>query len=316
MMARSNESGDCMDLTGGHLYAAAGMRGASAFLCTIICCVALWVFCCIKQGGFNIDLNLCYEKCFIHRLVMYLITVTFVYNLMSMAQLFALLKSQILCKCLGFLEQFLSWIQLLVAMWVVGYFSYDYYHGTLEQEVPVFWKEILPWTLMLLWSATVSIVPVVSGTYGPTGGWCWISDKHHNCNTDKEGIAYQWLLWYVWVAFFMVIICLLLCYATCTARKNCLYYKNRADPELDEVHDKEKKHACNFCILLTSYIPIYAIFTLFEVITRALYQAHGVGVLWGIFAFFTQFGTIAVVWAAIWYLKTIGGFDREGYECL
>ena len=329
--ASDDDDNDC-DLSHQDLVALTAVRASVAGLCCLLCMAVLVAFCwLVKRQGQNCVRDcwtVCkesYSKCresFEHRLVIYLTVVTLFYLLMFVAQLGALSGSRsVACTVIGFFNQLLSWFYLLVMLWVMACFSYNYYHGTPEPARPLdkihtFWREVLPILFTTVWSVNSAVIPIVSDSYGLTGGWCWIREEDENCDRYGDGIAYQWTLWYSWVTLSLIAIVSLLIAGSCTALKRWRDNQKRADPALGaSIRLYQKTHGFAFCYLLLTYFPVYSILTGLELTARILsylrYEVHHIFALWVIHAIVTPVVAVLLLVAILWYLRYVGGFETQ-----
>ena len=297
------------------LQVIAGVRGSVAVLCCAAIIGAICYYCsCVKCR--RCPVKFCRNryidlKRYEQRLVLYLTSATLLYILMCVVQFGVLGEDSLstkglvkLCSVIGFFQQFSSWIHLLSALWVIGWFSYKYYHDSLNtmEQMPTLCKDILPLFIIVVSAAIVSAVPAVSGSYGLTGGWCWIRSINENCDIDKEGVAYQWLLWYGWVTFFLVFIPSLLCTGICRAYI-IARTQGAADPNQIAVRQYEERHAYAFRWLLFTYL-LYLLVTAYRLaayIYTSVSQRFTLGV-WVAFAVAMPLGAVCLSWSALIYL--------------
>ena len=73
----------------------------------------------------------------------------------------------------------------------------------------------------------MSVAPIITGSYGLAGPWCWIISRDENCDLDKTGFIEQITLWtvpFVLVALWTIIliaIILLVIFSLCCWERKC-----------------------------------------------------------------------------------------------
>lgn len=277
------------------------VRGSIGACCSIVCILILVMFCyCTRQGEGNCVKECC-KKClksFQHRLLIYLTVATLLYDLMFVAQLGVLAKNppardnQVVCAAVGAFNQFTSCVYLLVVLWVIGCLTYNL------QRMPIFWREILPLTFILLLAVIMATVPAVGEFFDLTEGWCWIRDR------DDKGKAYQ------------LLILLLLCFGVIMAVGSCIINKNRADPNAaEDILGYEWKHGGAFCSLLCTVFSGFLFLTIYELFTRTVHCNFGV---WVAYIVISPIGAVCFPLAVLYYFWCIGAihFGDNGHQAL
>ena len=87
-----------------------------------------------------------------------------------------------LCTAAGFLAQYVTWVEAIMACWinvyVLGLVIFGVQMNKRKHEVAgIVLSIFLP--LLLSWE------PIVHNVYGPAGAWCWIKVGGDNCTTDS-----------------------------------------------------------------------------------------------------------------------------------
>lgn len=96
------------------------------------------------------------------------------------------------CEAFGFLFTYTEWMHLMFTTWVTVYlFSFAVFFVNVKRFEAMFV------IMSLLLPAVVAVVPLLTGTYGPAGLWCWIKGRNCDANTpDSTGVIEQFALWY------------------------------------------------------------------------------------------------------------------------
>ena len=248
-------------LRGHPLKVLAGVRGASAVVCTLTCAVLLGVICRYMNW-----------RSYEHRLLVYVTSVSLLRLLSSVSQSAVLGQGTFsqdvfhgLCSAIGMLAQFTSWLQLLTAAWILAYLwlsygqpSYDYYdpHRALRRCK----REILPLCLLILWAAVFTVIPAATGKYGETPfGSCWIRPFDSNCDADIGGVAEQWVLWYGWKMLLMICTPVVLIYGVYRYHKVVQMTKSTATQTAESYAKKARASIVVFVTYITFYLLVYLI---------------------------------------------------------
>ena len=305
----SNGSVGCGSLSDTQIHQAAIVRGVVAAVCSVVCLVLLvaishWL-CCKGYNSFR------------NRLVLYLTSFT-LFNLVTyILQIAVYWEDSLsdddvrkLCTGVGVLDQVGSWLQLLATLWSVVCFSYNYYHDspTPLENVPILWREILPLFVMVTWAATISAVPAVSGSYGLSGGWCWIRETDDNCDRYRDGVIYQWVFWYIWVATSLIATLVLLCTGVCNALIVARHNAETLDYRRKLIHIKKTKQARALVWVLIPYLIFYFLLFAYELAIQvyATITNKSIFGMWIVFAITTPIGVLILPVLALVYLRFIG----------
>ena len=331
----SNNTGDsksCGNLSDRDWRYSAIVRGCVAFVCLCCCTLVLIIFCNrVRRGLKEVEDRTAHIN-FRNRLVFYLTLASLFYNLIQTMQIRVGFKHkptdgglETFCGGIGFLNEFAACIHLLVAVWVIGCFAYNYYRGSPTQErkrtqrsleeIPVFCREILPLCVIIIWAGIISGVPFASGSYGLSGGWCWIRTVDDDCNRDEAGVVYQWLLWYGWVIAVWVGFLFLLLFGlawACVVRYKYRYHEHAQNEVYRDYH---LNYGCALFGLFIAFVLGYGLLTVLELIARVDTNKDdnfNAG-LWYTYAVITPIGVIFLPISALCYLGCCIGFDIDQY---
>ena len=154
-----------------------------------------------------------YKK-FVHRLALYLAIAAlfncfaFILNSLPVENRcgIMLVKNEGFCIATGFLDQYTTWVILLLVCWITLQL---FMLGVLKRKYDSLIYEVAGVVITLVASLVSSIIPFIdfgNGTmYGLAGAWCWIRTTGENCNEFTEGVVEQFVLWYGTVMFFVTL---------------------------------------------------------------------------------------------------------------
>ena len=173
-----------------------------AALACLTCCLTITIIILFKA----------YKK-FVHRLSLYSImtaffnSMAFILNSLPVANIcgYVVIKHETLCVATGFLDQFTTWMILLLVCWIILQL---FLLGVLKWNNKSRKYEIGGLLATLAVSLTLSIIPFINfgnGTaYGLAVSWCWIKTVDANCSELTDGIAEQ----FTWYGAVMVVVIL------------------------------------------------------------------------------------------------------------
>lgn len=196
------------------------------------------------------------------------------------------------CKVFGFFDQVLS--VLLISMLLVNIHptvtillshinhGHDEVMGCKKNKiVRVFLGVVVLVTFLMIIS---SIAPFITDTYGPVGGWCWITVKD-KCKHVSVGLLEQMLLWYIFYTIISLIcIILMLMAVSIFVKEVCRNYNHKAHQQHPNQNTHQyKKHCTVFgkvVIQLIVLVPILIDFIIFGLRASGNYSP----LVWVIFA--------------------------------
>ena len=173
-----------------------------AALACLTCCLTITIIILFKA----------YKK-FVHRLSLYSIviaclkSITFFLNSLPVAYKcgYVKMKNETLCVATGFLDQFTTWMILLLVCWIILQL---FLLGVLKRNNKSRKYEIGGLLTTLAVSLAASIIPFINFgngmTYGLAVSWCWIKTVDRNCSELTDGIAEQ----FMWYGVVMVVVIL------------------------------------------------------------------------------------------------------------
>ena len=97
-----------------------------------------------------------------------------------------------LCTTAGFLVQYITWVEIVVACWINIYVLELAIFGVQMNKRR---HEVAGIVLCILLPLLLSWEPFVQNAYGPAGAWCWIKVGGDNC-TSNSGLSYQMGFYY------------------------------------------------------------------------------------------------------------------------
>ena len=115
-------------------------------------------------------------------------------------------KNEIFCQASGFLDQYSTWLILLLVCWIT---LQIFMLGVFKRNYKSCKYELVGVLTTLVVPLVASIIPSINfgnGTmYGLAGAWCWIKTTDERCNPYTEGDIQQFVLWYGTVMFFVTL---------------------------------------------------------------------------------------------------------------
>lgn len=95
------------------------------------------------------------------------------------------------CVAVGFTIQYFVWMKLCFTFWVIFHlFFYAVCYKNLKK------LELLYVLTSLMIPTVASVIPLVTGSYGMAGSWCWIRTCTGTAAERNAGLIEQFALWY------------------------------------------------------------------------------------------------------------------------
>lgn len=274
---------------------------------------------------------------------------------------------QNLCTGVAFLDLFASWIQLLMSIWIVAHLFFRYYMHNIQccykpeveerrinqagterahskilrhccgearqffVDEPRTLTEVLFVISIVTVALVFSVIPLLSGAYGKTPGWCWIQAKDENCQWNKAGRVEQWTLWYAEIILFeifLVVFIVVFVASWCCnrAQKNFQdqneqkyhqkyhqYLEIGEQPEANEQVQRNKKRDWAIVTMLSIYASLYLVCSISQVVIRSYLTAtdrHEIG-FWIAGAIIKPLVIVFIPTAMLGYLYTRGEWSAS-----
>ena len=305
-------------------------RCSTSLLSAIACSVALVVMIYLKL-----------YKWFNYRLVIYLLVSTLNYSIINTTQLPVAWydpdnKSLVrFCQFIAFSTEYFIWNVLLLTL-PMGFqlFSLVMCFEELKSMEQCYLLFSFFFPLLFSW------IPLVTGSYGPAGPWCWIKGPIVNCSKEA-GIIEEYTLWYgpmtlIMCAYLIAIIMigLTLCYRayrkkTSNRKWNKTNYNENVHTETTSLLMKEYDNSDTYKKSLKETVPLLAYPVVFFIINGLalmdriiqtftgdapfwLLALHAfLNTLWGFFAALTL-----LIHLAILGKKRCGKLRQDRHEAL
>ena len=136
------------------------------------------------------------HKKVVYRLAMYQVLSAFAFALAELLQIVYFSYQNDpgvydrLCIGIGWLVLYSAWMKLFFTVWVTFHlFCFGVLHKNLKK------LELLYVTTSLLTPGVIALIPVVTGSYGPTSGGCYIHNDDDNNYTQQSAIIETFALW-------------------------------------------------------------------------------------------------------------------------
>lgn len=114
-----------------------------------------------------------------------------------------------LCMIVGFLDQVVSWMELIA----ICCLTFDLFVRVLFLWDNTKKLELVYFILIFIFPFTFNWIPFIKNTYGFGGSYCWIRQyKYNNCTLDEFGLILRFTLF--WVPFYILILAMTIAYAT------------------------------------------------------------------------------------------------------
>ena len=196
--------------------------------------------------------------------------------------------SDIYCSISAFLEQTTHWSLLLAVSSITVDIYLKAVHRVQSRGKIVYVVVIFLSPFVFNW------IPFIHSAYGTAGPWCWITT---DCQTNKYGAVYQYVLWYVplYTVLLGIIAIYVIVYASVRRQKK--QYHGHFDPE----RELEIKQMMEEIIPLIYYPMIFLLLQIPPTMNRIAELANDNEQvpLWLLHAFFSplQGGLVCVVYA-------------------
>ena len=248
-MSCQNASNDCSVLV--------TIYGSISSLSVVVCLVAV-----IQVRRQNL------HRLFIYRLAVYQVAGSLSFAVWGVCQFFLLrvdYKNGGFCIAIAFLIQVSLWWQLLFSLCVTLHlFVFVVFYRDL--------KMLEPWYLgiSVLVALSISIVPLITKTYGPSPAWCWITNA-----PNTAGYAEQLGVWLVpaFAALCAESVALVFMMGVLCRRT---YWRMTAEKNL--IRDKHKK-ALQQLLPLVAYPLLFCVLVTPPLVTRAIKSSYNIELL-------------------------------------
>lgn len=191
--------------------------GSLSFICCLLILLTVAIFKKVRTTS---------QRLFLY-LVLVILAYSVVYVLHGVENRGALEGSDGFCMTTAFLDQLLSWMEVLAMLCLtfdmfIKIRTMDFRASKKYEKFYIVVIFVLP--LVFNW------IPFTTDSYGESGPYCWIRRHNTTCENDKYGIAYQFALF--WIPFYSFIISIVVIYiwAMCKARV-WIKYQSTFDPQ-------------------------------------------------------------------------------------
>ena len=255
MESEPNNETVCFNFTKKELTIIYITKDVTASVSIGLCCLAILLMVFTKA-----------YKQFVHRLTLYLTIAALGYSIVFILQtapvhyddksgLVVVRKGlEGLCETAGFLHQYAGWTVIVFVCWITVYmFMLVAWKRTPRKRV----YEAAGVIVSLLVPCTFNWLPFINNMYGLAGAWCWIRLTHSHCALKdfKQGLAYEFGLWYAPVIFVVALNFLVICVMLVVLCKKVR--SNRVDVQARE--GKQYRKAIKEILPLLFY-PVFFIF--------------------------------------------------------
>ena len=200
-------------------------------------------------------------KQFLYRLAAYQVMASLLHALLIVSQ-FTFLEynddKYPLCAAVGYLLLMVSWTKACFGCWVTFHlFCFAVLLKNMRKLEPLYVIS------SILVSIAISSIPLITGSFGPTGEWCWIRKKTKCGARDVAGEVEQIAVWYGPLFVLLVLQCIAM-----VAMMITVYY--RAHRKLDEnVFGREQhKKAFRQLLPLVAYPILFCVLVIPTMISR------------------------------------------------